>query len=305
MIRNRSGVLIASLFFCFLLVLLLMFGDVVSSAAAEALRLSVSRVLPPLFPFMVLSSLIVSLNLFEPFERFIPARWFRLPDCAGSVLLLGLVCGFPVGAASACRLCEEGRIGRKEAGLLVALSSAPSPAFLIGVVGALWHSRVFGVFLWAAEVILTLLCGLLFRPRGGSFSGERTKTEPLPRKSVGGELCRSIAGAAAGCLNVTAYLVFFRIAGALGTLLIPPLSPLFFALFEFSSGCAEGARIGGIAGGFLTGFSAGFGGLSVFLQLTAYTEPSGVPFSDTLRAAAFRGLGLGMGAAAFRFFAGL
>ena len=307
MIRNRIAVTAAALCAVGLLALLLMYEEEASAAASEAMRLAVNRILPPLFPAMVLSSVIVSLDLFAPLERLIPAKVFRLPDCAGPVILLGLTCGFPVGALTACRLYEDGKLGKADAARLTALASAPSPAFFFGAVGGMWHSRAFGAFLFVVSASLTMLIGLAMRGIGSDSlkPPPKAQTEPAGKARFSAVLCRSIAGAAIGCLNVTAYIVFFRIAVVLCSCLLPGWAPGFAAVSEFSSGCAAGAKIGGIAGAWLTGFSVGFGGLSVFLQLSAATEPDGIPFAPSFITAAVRGIGLGCTAAAYAFFAGL
>ena len=86
--------------------------------AGEALALCGRSVVPSLFPFLVLSILLVSLGfgeLLSPYLAGLMTPLFRLPGCAGSALLLGLAGGYPIGAQTAARLYQEGALTRGEA----------------------------------------------------------------------------------------------------------------------------------------------------------------------------------------------
>ena len=62
---------------------------------------------PALFPFLAVSSLLVSLGFGEwvsPHLAGVMGPLFRLPGQASSALLLGLVGGYPIGAKTAADL---------------------------------------------------------------------------------------------------------------------------------------------------------------------------------------------------------
>ena len=77
--------------------------------AAKALTLCAGTVIPALFPFMVITGLLVRLGFGQwlaPDMAGLMASLFRLPGCAGSALLLGLVGGYPIGARTAAELFD-------------------------------------------------------------------------------------------------------------------------------------------------------------------------------------------------------
>ena len=74
--------------------------------AAKALALCAGTVIPALFPFMAVTGLLMRLGFGQwlaPYMAGLMAPLFRLPGCAGSALLLGLVGGYPIGARTADR----------------------------------------------------------------------------------------------------------------------------------------------------------------------------------------------------------
>jgi len=268
----------ATLTVCFLAVLLLVYEPYASEAVRDTLALFVHRVLPPLFPYMVIARLTVSFDLLAPFGRRMRLnRLFRLPDCAASVILTGLLCGFPVGAAGACTLHEQGRISSGAAGRLTALSANAGPAFVMGTVAALWNSGRYGVFLWLVQTMsAVLIAGIAARTCRVEEPSEKTGELPAAG-TFSGEMCRAVSESASACLCVCAYIVFFRVTAVLLSRLIPAMAPVFSVLFEFSTGCADGASIGGYAGIFMTGFAVGSAGLSVMMQNYNFIGRRGIP----------------------------
>ena len=109
------------------LVLFLAEAGFVRAAAAEALSLCAGSVIPALFPFLVVSSLLLSLGLGEllsPMLAGLMEPLFRVDGVGSSALLLGLVGGYPIGAKTAADLYRGGRLSRPEAERLLGVYRA-------------------------------------------------------------------------------------------------------------------------------------------------------------------------------------
>lgn len=282
--KNKIFSSFAALLFASLLFLLLFFEDSASEAVKSALLISVNNVIPPLFAYMVVSSVITELDLLEPLYRHIPTdKLFRLPRSTSPVIITGLICGFPVGAAGAKALYDRSKISLSEASLLVSLSSCASPAFLIGSVGGWWGEKRFGVLLYlvsiAAIVVFGAVCGRRMKKDGDMpvKNAKRGEEEAVP--DFASSVCSSVSRAATTCLNVTAYITFFSVLRAILTELIPPLSLLFASVLEFSGGAYMGAVKSGVIGAAFSGFSVGFTSLSVFMQTYNITSRSSIPLN--------------------------
>ncbi len=298
--KINSSLAAAAISLC--LILLLVFEKTASNEVSAALALSVKRVIPSLFPFMVLSDMIVSMDLLEPLYSLIPTeKLFRLPRCTASVILCGLLCGFPIGAAGAARLYSGGKISRREAEVLCAISSHASPAFLIGVVGGVWGSMKFGVVLYLAEILFCIVSGALISRTvlsKGSCSGRGSSgTAQAPGFPV--SLCTAVRTSSITCLAVVGYIVFFRVMGEVLSVIFTYLAPFFAVIFEFSGGAVYGASVGGVVGAFLTGFAVGFSGIAVLMQCCNFTSPHGIKLSCYVITKISEGVVLGMSAALY------
>ena len=81
------------------------------SAMKDGLKLCGNVILPSLFPFFVLSSLVVELGMSRYLGRLLEpvmAPLFRVNGACAAALALGFVGGYPVGARTAIELYQTG-----------------------------------------------------------------------------------------------------------------------------------------------------------------------------------------------------
>ena len=269
MIKRKILSSVTAMFAVMLLMLFLIYEEKSSLAVTSSLSLCALRVIPALFPYMVISSVIVSLDLLEPICRHIPTeRIFALPRASASVILTGLLCGFPVGAAGACRLYESGKLTKNEAERLIVFSSGASPAFLCGTVAFLWDSKKYGIFLLISQTVLSVICGMVLSKIGNKDINTGHDKENIKKEiSFPAALCKAVSDAASASLSLTAYVTFFRVISVIVSSVLQHIYLPISAIAEFSFGCVSGASIGGYTGAFICGFAIGFSGLSVFMQI--------------------------------------
>lgn len=111
---------------------------VVAAAVSQGLTLCIQVLLPSLFPFFVLSNLLV---LSSVIQRLTPLfcrpmeALFHLPGSCAPVLLLGAVGGYPVGAKTVSALYQQRLCTREEALGTLRFCNNAGPAFLIGSIG--------------------------------------------------------------------------------------------------------------------------------------------------------------------------
>ena len=108
-------------------------------AARDGLTLCGNVIIPSLFPFFVLSSLVVELGLAGYLGRMLEGVMrplFNVSGVCASAFALGFVGGYPVGARTAIDLYQKGMCTRTEAERLLAFCNNSVPAFILGVVGA-------------------------------------------------------------------------------------------------------------------------------------------------------------------------
>ena len=298
MIKRKITRGITSILICTLISLFLVFETELTKEARSAMHLAALHVIPALFPYMVVSSVIVSLGLLDPICRFIPTnRLFRLPPSSASVILTGMIGGFPTGALGACKLYEGGALSREDAGRVSALSSCASPAFIIGTVGALW-GREYAVFLLITQTVTAFVIAAILARSAASHPSIPTFCD-VPHPTAIHAFCKAVSESALSCVAICGYIVFFRVIARLVGILVPPLCSYAAAILEFSSGASTGAAHGGIFGISITGFAVGFAGVSVFMQSANITSRHGIPFAPIFKTKLIHGVLLALASAVF------
>lgn len=261
--------------------------------AAEALALCGRSVVPALFPFLVLSILLVSLGfgeLVSPHLAGLMTPLFRLPGCASSALLLGLAGGYPIGAQTAARLYREGLLTRGEAERLLAFCNNSNPVFLISVLGAgVFGSVRTGVWLWLIHILSALLTGLVFRGgRSGGSAQHMTRKKTCQAARFSTALVEAVKGGLSGILSVCAFVIFFYVLAAPLAALGGRLGPVLVGLTELFSLTPLIPPDGfGFA---LAAGCAGWGGLSVLCQTAAVLEGSGLGLRNCVLGKILQGL---------------
>ena len=246
--------------------------------AAKALTLCAGTVIPALFPFMAVTGLLVRLGFGQwlaPYMASLMAPLFRLPGCAGSALLLGLVGGYPIGARTAAELYASGALTRQETERLLTFCNNSNPVFLISVLGVgVFGSVRTGIWLWLIHVASALVTGLLFRGLG---RGRRSVPPPISFQapSLPGAFVASVKDAAAGMVSICAFVTLFYV-------LVSPLTRLGGHLAAMAVGVTELFSLTPLLTCDRTSFilaagCAGWGGLSVLCQTAAVLDGTDLP----------------------------
>ena len=145
--------------------LLLLRPQEAASAVRAGLALCAGTVVPSLFPFFVVVSLLLRLGLADCLQGVcgpFMGPMFHLRGVCALPLLTGLLGGYPSGAKTAADLYAAGELTRQEAELLLGFCDNCGPAFLVGYVGAsVLGSPQAGARLFLIHIAAALLTGLL------------------------------------------------------------------------------------------------------------------------------------------------
>ena len=101
------------------------------------LQLWFNKMIPALLPFMILSGMMVRLNLTEYFARLLsPALtpFFRISLNGIYAIVIGFLCGFPMGAKTIAELYANRKLDRQEASYLLAFCNNIGPVYFLSFV---------------------------------------------------------------------------------------------------------------------------------------------------------------------------
>ena len=265
--------------------------------ARHGLALCGNVIIPSLFPFFVLSSLVVDLGLAAYLGRALEGIMrplFRVGGSCAAAVAMGFVGGYPVGARTALQLYQRGQCTRAEAERLLAFCNNSGPAFILGVVGAgVFGSSRVGLLLYLTHAAASVLVGLLFRFHGGREAGGRPPAIRTTFETVraSAAFTGAVAKALQSTLSICAFVVFFSVvlellsasgaltglARLLGLLGVEAVwaRRLVAGLLELSSGVSSlsGAGSPGVS---MAAFMLGWAGVSVHCQVLSFLGDSGL-----------------------------
>lgn len=105
--------------------------------ALEGLTQWATRMIPTLFPFMILSSMMLCSGAdrqFGSFFKHIFSALLPLNLYGYYAVFVGFVCGFPMGAKVVSELYQSGKLSRQEAHMLAGFCNNIGPAYFLGLV---------------------------------------------------------------------------------------------------------------------------------------------------------------------------
>lgn len=130
--KNISPVI---LMLCFGLMLLL--PEEVFQGASRGLLLWFHTILPTLFPFLLITGLLMGTGSIVWFSRLLGPllrKLFCVSPAGSFAILAGFLCGYPMGAKVAADLTVQKQISREEGAYLLSFCNNTSPGFLFHVV---------------------------------------------------------------------------------------------------------------------------------------------------------------------------
>ena len=228
-----------------LLLYMLLFPKKVLADSLAGLDLWFHTVLPSLLPFMILSNVLIGANvvsqLMRPFSGFFRHVLGLSPE-GGYAWLLGLFCGFPMGARLTGDMYRQHRISREEAGYLLTFANQSSPMFLStyvvlhGLGDSTLTLPVFVIFYASA-----FLTSLVFRIRSRRFGlpPSKPKKEVPEQTSYGNLLDTSIMNGFEIITRLGGYIIPFSILAGIVLQLPAPLrtaAPFLSGLTEITTG---------------------------------------------------------------------
>ena len=281
--------------FAFLTTAMLLESDKALILSLTGLNLWFQKMIPTLLPFMILSGILIRMNLSDSFAHlFSPVLkpLFRLSDSCLYCLVIGFLCGFPMGARVTAESYQRGKLSRREAELMLAFCNNIGPVYFTGFVLHLFPVERPLLFL-AGMYLLPFLYGLVLRYTlyrdipvqaclpTANLSGRAKRSEEKsglhaasissaaagPRTpSLLEETQNSIVSALCSIASLGGYMILFNLLNLIPDILLPSrltkLETLLGCVLEITSGLSRLPRSMAFWGYVLLPF----GGLSCIAQ---------------------------------------
>lgn len=258
-----------------ILILLILDNKTAVIGTADGITLCINTIIPSLFPFFFITTYLNAslLGMHIPGFSFL-SNLMHIPKGGESLLLLGLIGGYPVGAQVIADSCAQGCLDRRTAHILLGYCSNAGPAFIFGITSVLFSSAWVPWCLWLIHICSALLTGYLLPKPSVTEIGLDKKNNI----SVVQALQKSIRI----CASVCGWIILFKMLLIYIYKWIPQLDEngltvYITGILELSNGCINLTHMVSEAHRFIlvSGFLA-FGGLCVMLQTVSATQTIGL-----------------------------
>lgn len=297
--RNKYGyILLYSILFVCAIVLCLL-SEPLQKSTADILEICARSVIPSLFPFMVISSLLTQSAPYLFTESKRELRLLKVPSCSLIAVILGALCGFPTGVVTVAGLRKRELISKEQAENLAMISNNTGPAFIVEVIGAsFWGSRAIGIKLYIIQLISCILLTMIVFPllpkRKVLDNVHKKSNAKTTNANVAAILCEAISSSSLGVIKICGFVVFFSVIIECVSLLFPSMGQqtraIISSILEFTSGCRACSALGSRNALALSAFSIGFSGLSVLAQCASFSSKSDFSLKKTFIFKLFQGL---------------
>ena len=186
------------------LILLILDGKTSAKSVVNGLDLCLKVIIPSLFPFFFISAYLNSLltgNTLPGLRAL--GRLLHIPTGGESLLLLGLLGGYPVGAQMIGDGNRQSIIDKRTASILLGYCNNAGPAFIFGVAGTLFDSLHIPFILWMIHMMSAIITGcILPKP---------TLRQIELKQHCGITLSECLQKSIHVCASVCGWIILFRI----------------------------------------------------------------------------------------------
>lgn len=262
---------------CMIMLIIIFNGRNAVRSIAEGIDLCLKTVVPALFPFFILSGILNSCFLGQRLPFMDPVRKLcRIPAGAESILFIGLISGYPIGAQLVADACSAGTLSKENAKRMLGFCSNAGPAFLFGMLAAAFSKPIVSWVLWAIHIVSALITGWLLP------GGTTDKCTLQEKETV--TIAKSLHSAIKNMATVCGWVILFRLMLDFFNKWFLSLLPVEFQVLisgfvELSNGCIllqqvqnEGARF------ILASAMLAFGGFCVAMQTISVTANLGTEY---------------------------
>lgn len=165
--KNKIFNLFTILLCLFILAELLIKKSLIYSSVLYALNMWVKNLIPALFPFFIISDILINYNItsYIPkiIRKFCQSLW-GITDNMLTILFLSMVSGFPSNARNTRTLYDKNLITVSEANHILIFSHFSNPVFILTTVGLFFlGNEKIGLIILISHYLSNFILGLFFR----------------------------------------------------------------------------------------------------------------------------------------------
>lgn len=173
------------------------------------------KVFPSLFSFLVVSNIILCYDgvyIYSKLLGNIICKPLRLPNSCSFVLIISVLCGYPLGAKYACDLYERNIIDLETCERLLNIASNSSPLFVLGSVGiSMLNSSYIGYIMLLSNMLSCIAMGFLIPAKKICTKNVSIQNHTYANMNIGNVLKNSVENSVKTCLSIGGFVTIFSV----------------------------------------------------------------------------------------------
>ena len=157
----------------------LIYKTIVFDTISYSLNIWVNTLIPSMFPFFVISDILINYNVDDYIPKFIIniiKKSFNISKNGSSIFLLSLISGFPAGARNIKNYYNKGLINIDEANHLILFTHFSNPIFIMSTVAILFLNNIkYGYIILISHYLGNFIIGILIRNKSSIDNKNYTK----------------------------------------------------------------------------------------------------------------------------------
>lgn len=177
--KNKILDLIIIISFIILLFSILVNKQLVFETVSYSLNIWVNTLIPSMFPFFVISDILISYNIVYYIPEVITnifSKIFNINKISTTIFFLSLISGFPAGARNIRTYYDKGLINSDDASHILLFTHFSNPMFILSTVAILFfNNEKYGYIILISHYLGNFIIGIFLRNKTSSYCKNYTK----------------------------------------------------------------------------------------------------------------------------------
>ena len=318
-VYKLKKILKLTLFFISLFILLFLSKENFESVK-NSVTIFISSVLPSLFPFIFFTEIILNTDIINILSRIfgnIISKLFKVSKNSATAVIIGFLCGYPMGSKTVSTLYSDKKISRDDANILLTFVNNCNPAFILSTIAiGVFYNMNIGIILLISHVLSSILIGIMYSRKYYSniIHKKDKKLNSFGKKSIINEninynnnskdlsffeiIKKSIFNAFLTLSNIFGFIIIFNLLFSIFAVFLQKINiPNFYitilsGIFEITSGCHNIGilNIDIIPKLCITSFILGFSGLCINAQIFSTISKQKFKFFSLIKSKLLHGI---------------